>query len=418
MKKILVIIIILFFNSAYSQIASSEPDNISHNTKAIKTIANKGAKFKSQPTSYSPFVKRLETDTEVIVKKFVDNHFEICLEDICGYVSEIFLKSNPAMEKMKLDEKDRKIKEFLAENENFIKSITLPGANLKYKPTVNSDISDNLIEETEVVVKSYINNYFEVCYGDKCGYMYEMFLQKSSQLEELKLNSIEKENQRIIVEKESQLKIKNSEENLFIDLSESKSVYKYPYSYSYQLQNFDKKNIKVIGFHNNFYKIKSQDGYFGYVHLYSKEIKSSLDYLLDKQLQERINLHNYDILVRGAAVDNVNSAGGVDIAIDWVYLNNKKDIKYIEFTFSPYNNVSDVQSSEIGGYTRFTGQATGPIKAMKDFTISKWSNAWYNSSITCIKIVKVKVDYMDGSSYVYINEISKILDSNYSNTCK
>ena len=75
------------------------------------------------------------------------------------------------------------------------------------------------------------------------------------------------------------------------------------------------------------------------------------------------------------------------------------------------------KKSEVGGHSLFTGQSTGPIEAVETFRNPQWSNGWYNNTITCIKITKVKVEYMDGTSYVYVKELPKIMDSETSNSC-
>ena len=64
-----------------------------------------------------------------------------------------------------------------------------------------------------------------------------------------------------------------------------------------------------------------------------------------------------------------------------------------------------------------TGKITGPILAENKFDTSLWENAWYNNTITCIKITKVKVIYTDDSTYTYVKELNKILDNRFTNKC-
>jgi len=118
-----------------------------------------------------------------------------------------------------------------------------------------------------------------------------------------------------------------------------------------------------------------------------------------------------------AKIEDINSAGGVSFSIEWLN-SSTKAIKYVYFTVVPYNRVDDIQSCRISGRSSFTGKVTGPIEPENPHKISYWENAWYNNTISCIEITTVKVEYMDGSSYVYIKEIPKILDKDFKNNCK
>ncbi|HEY5587871.1 MAG TPA: hypothetical protein VIK86_02830 [Candidatus Paceibacterota bacterium] len=93
-----------------------------------------------------------------------------------------------------------------------------------------------------------------------------------------------------------------------------------------------------------------------------------------------------------------NSAGGVDLNILWTN-SSKKVIKYIIFEVVPYNAVGDVQSSDIGGDSNFRGKVTGPVNpGENDGGGSVWECAWYNSTITSVKLVGVDITYMDDST--------------------
>ncbi|WNS46511.1 hypothetical protein [Paenibacillus sp. MMS20-IR301] len=93
-----------------------------------------------------------------------------------------------------------------------------------------------------------------------------------------------------------------------------------------------------------------------------------------------------------------NSAGGVDLHIKWQN-NSTKVAKYVYFSVEPYNAVEDIVGSEIGGTTTFTGRETGPFEQGSGSDGSNyWENAWYNNTITHVKLTQVTVDYMDGST--------------------
>lgn len=93
-----------------------------------------------------------------------------------------------------------------------------------------------------------------------------------------------------------------------------------------------------------------------------------------------------------------DSAGGVSVRISF---KNRSPItiKYITFTMVPYNSVGDMVSSSIGGKTEAYLKGTGPFDQDKGGFLS-WGQVWYNHSITEVKLTKVEIEYMDGSSKV------------------
>lgn len=170
-----------------------------------------------------------------------------------------------------------------------------------------------------------------------------------------------------------------------------------------------------------------------------------------KSLEDKIK---ENIRIGGVVVDDINSADGVSIKIFWRNESNK-DIKYLTFSVTPYNAVGDKVSSYIGGKTTVNCKITGPLPTSstqidirhldncfyyyspvdsweyvspyngtysysyykytdtwqyfdKNLTKSEMNNAfqgsyfdciWYNNTITEIKINKVDIEYMDGTSF-------------------
>jgi len=99
-----------------------------------------------------------------------------------------------------------------------------------------------------------------------------------------------------------------------------------------------------------------------------------------------------------------NSAGGVDFTIVWQN-KSKKTIKYAYFTVEPYNAVGDVVQCSIGRDSRFTGMITGPINAGSwHGEGTYWENAWYNNTIRKVELVKVEIEYMDGTTAILEGE--------------
>ena len=95
-----------------------------------------------------------------------------------------------------------------------------------------------------------------------------------------------------------------------------------------------------------------------------------------------------------------NSAGGVDLYINWKNLSDKV-IKYAYFTVVPYNSVNDIVTCTIRDYADFQAQAdNGPYNKGQgtNGTGYYWENAWYNHSIKGAKLKSVRIIYMDGTS--------------------
>ena len=103
-------------------------------------------------------------------------------------------------------------------------------------------------------------------------------------------------------------------------------------------------------------------------------------------------------------ISKPNSVGGVDAYVI-PRITSSKTIKYVSITFSVFNAVGDeVYDSKWGGefilnntgFNDFTGQATGPLN-FGDKVEWKWTNAWYNSDIHCLKLQKIEIEYMDSN---------------------
>lgn len=116
-----------------------------------------------------------------------------------------------------------------------------------------------------------------------------------------------------------------------------------------------------------------------------------------EELQNIVQIHD-------VYVSDIDSAEGVDMRISWTNTSNK-NIKYIHFYVVPYNAVGDPMYCEIRDYSRFDAYVTGPCepgykgyyKVGDIYYGNLWENSWYNGSISTIKLVGIKIIYMDGS---------------------
>ena len=208
-------------------------------------------------------------------------------------------------------------------------------------------------------------------------------------------------------------------------------VYKHPSRYSLELKSFEVNRVKLIGYCSGYFKIRNKNNRIGYVDQNNvcKDLSKRKQYkkIFRDSVIKEAKLKGKKIYIKGVTIEDINSAGGVSLKIYWRYFNTQKKIKYIYFTVIPYNKVGDKQICKIGGHSQFKGKITGPISAGYSkrvyggsrFRPSEWENAWYNRTISCVKLVKVKIEYMDESTYVYDKkEIPEIIYSGYSNSCK
>lgn len=148
-----------------------------------------------------------------------------------------------------------------------------------------------------------------------------------------------------------------------------------------------------------------------------KLLKAFNSYIINtekKQIETKLtlidNLNNQgiDIIVHSITPSTPNSADGVDCTMKVEYINNKT-IKYVTYEFEAYNAVGDKVRGRIRNVDKLYGEVTGPIMPMIGYKVHYWENAWYNSTIECIKLIRIDVEYMDGTKKHYLNDIPKLI---------
>ena len=97
-----------------------------------------------------------------------------------------------------------------------------------------------------------------------------------------------------------------------------------------------------------------------------------------------------------------NSAGGVDVFHE-IYNATEKEMKYITFTYLPYNSVGDLVACSIKKTSEAICKLTGPFAPGKS-TYVDWKNVWYNSTIQKVKLKEVKIQYMDDTEEIIDGE--------------
>ncbi len=108
------------------------------------------------------------------------------------------------------------------------------------------------------------------------------------------------------------------------------------------------------------------------------------------------------IEISKAYVSIPNSAGGVDVFHE-IYNATEKEMKYITFTYVPYNPVDDIVSCTVKKKSEVSCQLAGPFKP-GDVTYVDWKNLWYNPTISSTRIKEIEIEYMDGSTEMLLGE--------------
>lgn len=140
----------------------------------------------------------------------------------------------------------------------------------------------------------------------------------------------------------------------------------------------------------------------------------------DNPYKEAINialLAKNPLLITGSETMRPNSAGGVNVSLSAINLSSNT-IKYITFTVNSYNAVGDVVDGEVNNNSIARLQDTGPIAFMGKMS-GEWSTVWYNSTITCMEISHIKIEYLNGKSITIAseNKINDLLRYDVQNNC-
>ncbi len=123
------------------------------------------------------------------------------------------------------------------------------------------------------------------------------------------------------------------------------------------------------------------------------------------------------LTVFGIISSGPNSVGGVEVSIAFANRDSVRTLKYIHFTVTPYNAVGDAVASSIGRESTQRLSVTGPIAPRSKVEERHWAPVWYNSTVTCLLLNRVDVEYMDGSKYSYVRELPSVLSPAMRNSC-
>ena len=121
---------------------------------------------------------------------------------------------------------------------------------------------------------------------------------------------------------------------------------------------------------------------------------------------EALRRKGYSIMLHGMDLD-VNSADGATPRISFSNISTDKTVKYIWFTFRPFNPVGDPVTGRLRGMSTRKMKGVGPIPPGERASF-EFDNAWYSATASCVEVHRIRVEHMDGSSFTYVNDLKDI----------
>lgn len=101
-----------------------------------------------------------------------------------------------------------------------------------------------------------------------------------------------------------------------------------------------------------------------------------------------------------------NSVGGVEFRAQFKNTSGKS-IKYVYFSVTARNRVGDLVIDQVRRRQEVTVEFTGPLDTGRTagwpFPV-RWSNVWYNSTIACASINKVRIVFFNDESVEFSGE--------------
>lgn len=112
----------------------------------------------------------------------------------------------------------------------------------------------------------------------------------------------------------------------------------------------------------------------------------------------KINYGHYEDIVNVGWHSGPNFAGGVDFGVNFKNSDPSRTIKYAVFVVTAYNAVNDEAPCTIQGSATARLKFTGPLAPGEHSAGNYWETPWYNPSIKTVKLNKIEIEYMDGTS--------------------
>ncbi len=125
-------------------------------------------------------------------------------------------------------------------------------------------------------------------------------------------------------------------------------------------------------------------------------------------------------VIQEFGIYDIDSAGGVRPYIVFTNPNEAAAIKYLSVEAMMYNQVGDPIKSQIGGGLKQWIRIVGPVAFDDGVVRINWERpVWYNSTVDCLRITGVKVEYMNGKAEATSGpHVSKMVAEPARNDCK
>lgn len=102
-----------------------------------------------------------------------------------------------------------------------------------------------------------------------------------------------------------------------------------------------------------------------------------------------------------------NSADGISVGLGLANISKSKTIKYAKIRWELHNSVGDPTAGDNSGRARAKTRLVGPIKP-EEAGYTEFENVWYSSVGTCAEIRRIEVEHIDGTSFVYANDLREV----------
>lgn len=133
-------------------------------------------------------------------------------------------------------------------------------------------------------------------------------------------------------------------------------------------------------------------------------------------LMEEIGASEHPIRIKACNPFGNDFAKSVNVQVLFDYY-GPTTIKYMYFTVVPFNDKGQKLKCNARGHSNYTFEMMGPFRNSKISNDVSWDEIWKNPDISCVKLTKLKVEYVDGKTYTYVSELSKIQWPHFMNTC-
>ncbi len=195
-----------------------------------------------------------------------------------------------------------------------------------------------------------------------------------------------------------------------------------PEGFASVIHRFQREDTLVVQETTEYYYKVSHQGTSGW--LFFNEITPFAEYQEEQNRRERERKHlkalaqkreAYEQSLRDKGfglmllrmIDSKNSADGVSVSIRVKNVDPDRTMKYLTFTMQPFNPVGDPVRGRTQDESVKQVRAVGPVKLGET---GGWTfeNVWYAPSASCVELQRVKVEYMDDSSFTYVDDLHEI----------